>query len=251
MCYDTDARPPLPPISGGAPSSGEGIALTSADGTQFSAYFAKSVQPSTLGVVILPDVRGLFAFYEELALRFADAGVNAVAIDYFGRTAGLLPRSASFEFMPHVLQTDPSKVAEDVAAAVGLLRDSLTCQSIFTLGFCFGGRASFNQAGKGHGLAGVVGFYGRVGAASADDEQAPINLAPTYDCKVLGLFGGADPSIPIGDIELFDKTLESLGVEHEIKVYEGAPHSFFDRSFEEFKDECDDAWRRVLSFING
>ncbi len=55
--------------------------------------------------MVLPDVRGLHPFYEELALRFAEAGVDAIAIDYFGRTAGVGKRGADFEYMPHVGQT--------------------------------------------------------------------------------------------------------------------------------------------------
>ena len=39
--------------------------------------------------MILPDVRGLYRFYEELALRFAERGHAAIAFDYFGRTAGV------------------------------------------------------------------------------------------------------------------------------------------------------------------
>jgi carboxymethylenebutenolidase len=32
-------------------------------------------------------------------------------------------------------------------------------------------------------------------------------------------------------------------------VYEGAPHSFFDRRFEEYAEQSADAWKRVLAFI--
>ena len=53
-------------------------------------------------MLVLPDVRGLFRYYEELALRFAEAGIEALAIDYFGRTAGLGARTAEFDYMPHV-----------------------------------------------------------------------------------------------------------------------------------------------------
>src|SRR6478609_8327046 len=106
MCFPFDAIvPDLPPgfqvIAGGA--AGERQTLTSADGTEFSAYLARAEGPT--GVVVLPDVRGLFRFYEELAERFAAAGHPAIAIDYFGRTAGLGPRDEDFEFRPHVEQS--------------------------------------------------------------------------------------------------------------------------------------------------
>ncbi len=103
MCYDDNARPPLPPIAGGA-AHGEDIVLTAADGNRFAAYVALSGNASGAQVLIYPDVRGLHQFYKELALRFAEIGISAVAMDYFGRTAGLTARDDSFEFWPHVQQ---------------------------------------------------------------------------------------------------------------------------------------------------
>ena len=67
--------------------------------------------------MILPDVRGLYRFYEELALRFAERGYAAVAFDYFGRTAGVEKRDDDFEYMEHVQQTR-RRVQADVGACV-------------------------------------------------------------------------------------------------------------------------------------
>ena len=61
--------------------------------------------------------------------------------------------------------------------------------------------------------------------------------------------GGDDPGIPVEDVEAFDRALDDAGVEHEIVVYPGAPHSFFDRKQEEFAAESEDAWNRVLAFL--
>ncbi|HEX6032422.1 MAG TPA: dienelactone hydrolase family protein, partial [Tepidiformaceae bacterium] len=103
MCYEIDALPPAPPIRGGAADS-EDLTLTAADGTPFAAFAARSSRPTTTGIVVMPDVRGLFRFYEELALRFAEQGINAVTIDYFGRTAGVSKRDGEFDYMTHVRQ---------------------------------------------------------------------------------------------------------------------------------------------------
>lgn len=123
MCFDLDARPPdlpsdlaLRPIGGGA--GAELLELTSADGTRFSAALAQSPEAGGPGVVILPDVRGLYPFYSELAARFAQAGHHAVTIDYFGRTAGLGPRDEEFDYRPHVSQTTVEQVQADVKAAI-------------------------------------------------------------------------------------------------------------------------------------
>jgi carboxymethylenebutenolidase len=121
---------------------------------------------------------------------------------------------------------------------------------VYTVGFCFGGRQSFNQAAQNHGLAGVIGFYGTVSArAPYPEETAPIRLAPKYGCSILGLFGGADQAISTDDVERFRQALDDAGVPNEIVVYDGAPHSFFDRKFDQFREACDDAWRRVLRFV--
>jgi carboxymethylenebutenolidase len=251
MCFPFDAIPPdIPaalraPMAGGA--AGERLTLTSADGTAFSVYLAAIDGEADAGVVILPDVRGLFRFYEELAERFADAGVPAVAIDYFGRTAGLGPRDESFEYMPHVQRTRPETVAMDVRAAVEALRARTGAERIFTVGFCFGGAQSFHQAAAGHGLAGVVGFYG----ALADRPHLPsaIGVAGSMACPVLALFGGGDQGITPDQIQRFDSALSEAGVEHEIHVYPGAPHSFFDRRQDDYAAESADAWDRILGFM--
>src|SRR5438067_11730811 len=117
MCHDSESRPPLPPITGGA-ATGESIVLKAADGNEFAAFAAKAEKDGGPGMVILPDVRGLHAFYEDLALRFAEAGVNAVSFDYFGRTAGVSRRADDFDFWPEVMKTHPDTIALDVAAAV-------------------------------------------------------------------------------------------------------------------------------------
>src|SRR6516225_11925440 len=114
MCFDADSAPPIPPISGASVSHHD-LVLEASDGNRFAAFQASPDHARGVGVVILPDVRGLYRFYEELALRFAERGVNAVAFDYFGRTAGVSTRDGDFEYMPHVEQTSPDGVQRDVA----------------------------------------------------------------------------------------------------------------------------------------
>jgi carboxymethylenebutenolidase len=247
MCFDLDSSPPIAPISGAAISHRD-IVLEAADGNRFAAFAASPDESSGIGVVILPDVRGLYRFYEELALRFAERGYAAVAFDYFGRTAGAEKRDDDFEYMPHVEQTTHAGIQADVAACVAQLRES-GCESIFTVGFCFGGRNSWLAAASGHGLAGAIGFYGRPAAGRPDDTPGAIERAADMQAPILGLMGGDDPSIPVEEAEAFDRALDDAGVEHEIVVYPEAPHSFFDRKFEEFADASEDAWNRVLAFL--
>jgi len=245
MCHEPDSSPPVPRIAGAAVSH-EDLVLEAADGNRFAAFAATPDEPSGAGIVILPDVRGLYRFYEELALRFAERGNTAIAIDYFGRTAGAGKRGDDFEYMPHVEQTTEEGVQADARAAVEWLR-AAGCRSVFTVGFCFGGRRSWLAAAGGHGLAGAIGFYGR--PAADDRGRGPIPQAGELAAPILALMGGDDPGIPVADAEAFDAALDQAGVEHEVVIYPGAPHSFFDRKHEEFADASADAWDRVLAFV--
>jgi carboxymethylenebutenolidase len=240
MCFDADSEPPVPRIAGAAVSHDD-LTLTAADGTAFAAFLATPDEPAATGVVVLPDVRGLYHFYEELALRFAERGYAAIAIDYFGRTAGVEKRGDDFEFRPHVDRTTPQGVMADTNAAAERLRE-LGVTSLFTVGFCFGGSNSWLAAADVPGLKGAVGFYGR--------PSRMLDRVPDLAAPVLALQAGADQNITAEDNAEFERALAAAGVEHELVTYDGAPHSFFDRKQEEFQDASDDAWRRTLAFID-
>jgi carboxymethylenebutenolidase len=244
MCFDLDSLPPVPRIAGAAVSHND-IELEAADGNRFAAFEATPDEPNGIGIVILPDVRGLYRFYEELALRFAERGFDAVAIDYFGRTAGAAKRGDDFEYTPHVAQTTREGIQADVRAAVERLRPRT--RAIFTVGFCFGGHNSWLAAASGHGLAGAVGFYGN--PSERDGAPGPTQRAAELEAPILALQAGADQNITAEMNEAFERALTDAGVEHELVTYEGAPHSFFDRRYEEFAEASEDAWRRVLEFL--
>lgn len=251
MCFDADARPPLPPIRGGAIDARD-LTLTARDGTPFAAHAARAEQPSGAGIVIIPDVRGLAPYYEDLAHRFAEAGVHAVAIDFYARSAGPEKRGTEFQYEPHVAQVTAGGAAADVAAAAVHLRspDGGEAQRIYTVGFCLGGRLSLLQATSGLDLAGVIGFYPWPVGAHRSGLPAPADEAPRFGCPVLALYGGDDRGIPAEAREAFDRALDEAGIEHRSVVYDGAPHSFFDRKATEFADASADAWREVLAFMN-
>jgi carboxymethylenebutenolidase len=246
MCFELDSVPPIPVIAGAAVSH-QDLVLEAADGNRLAAFAALPDEPSAVGIVILPDVRGLYRFYEELALRFAERGYAAVAFDYFGRTAGVAKRDDDFAYMEHVQQTTPAGVQADVEAAVAHLRE-LGSRSIFTVGFCFGGRNSWLAAAGGHGLAGAIGFYGRPGPG-ADGSPGPTQRAAETRAPILALQAGDDQNILPEHNADFEHALAAAGVEHELVTYDGAPHSFFDRRQEDFADASADAWERVLAFV--
>ncbi len=249
MCFADDSRPPTAPLAGAAVDGGD-LELIAPDGTRFAAYRATASAPGGAGVVILPDVRGLSRFYEELALRFAESGVDAVAIDYFGRTAGAGKRGEGFDHAAHVAQTTWDGLRADTLEGAAWLRSERRVRTLFVLGFCFGGRLAFLSGAEAHLAAtGVIGFYGVPVGPPRNDIPAPVEVVHHMRSPVLGLFGGADSSIPAEAVAEFQGALTRAGVDHELVTYPRAPHSFFDRKQEEYAEESADAWRRVLDFI--
>ena len=245
MCHDHDSRPPAPPRSGDVAERGT-LTLTAADGNRFSAAYAAPATPATAGVVLLPDIRGLHPYYVALAERFAEAGVPAVAIDYFGRTAGIAEtgtREEDFDWQSHIPQTTPAGVDVDTTAGIEYLRSRTTPDlPVVTVGFCFGGSHAWRQSAGALELAGSAGFYGRpsmVGEAAAGARK-----------PVVMIIAGADSATPVEEQLQLAATMRAAGADVDDVVYEGAPHSFFDRAFGEWAEACQDAWRHVLALTD-
>jgi len=202
-------------------------------------------------VLIYPDARGLHQFYKEFALRCAEVGIAALAIDFFGRTAGINPRDDTFDYRAHMQHVQLPTFFSDVTAALAYLRTGAGLKHpTFTIGFCMGGSLSFfTGTEKQFGLSGVIGLYGGLSRNLGGGKASVLEEAEHIVYPLLGLFGGADQSIPVEQVQSFDDGLDRAGVEHEIKIYPGAPHSFFDRRATDFAEESTDAWQRILNFI--
>jgi carboxymethylenebutenolidase len=257
VCFGSDSSPPYPPTDRrGSPIAGaagaEQLTLRAADGAEFSAARAATPAPAITGVVILPDVRGLYRFYVELAERFAEVGYSAIAIDYFGRTAGTGERPPDFDFFSHLTMVTPGMVQRDLVVAGNSLRESGGVERVVAVGFCFGGaQACLAGTRTDLGLDGVVSFYGILNARRGKLAflDSPLDRVHEQRLPLLGIYGGADRLIPPEDIAEFDAGLARAGVAHELVSYPGAPHSFFDRKQADHAESCADAWSRVLAFL--
>ena len=247
MCIDADALPPDPARTGMGAGT-ERTVLSAGDGNRFAATLARTSAGDPAGVVILPDVRGLHPYYERLAEHLADAGLHAVALDPYGRTAGAEPRDGGFETRRHRAAAPAAGGGADVRAPADAAR-GLGATRVLVMGFCFGGRAALLQASQEH-VDGVVAFYGppaREGTAGSPIQEARDGLVRV---PVLGLYGGDDAGIPVEETEAYDAALDAAGVDHRIVVFPGAPHSFFDRRMSEHAEASRDAWARVLGFAD-
>ena len=240
MCFTSDQHPPEPPRSSEIGEHGP-LVLTAGDGNRFSAFEAVPVTPRGASLVLLPDIRGLHAFYTDLALCFALAGVDTVAVDPYGRTAGLTARDDEFDYQPHAAKLTPGDVLADAQAAASRLRERSSAP-VFTLGFCMFGGQSWRLASTDLHPVGSIGFYGR-----------PSNVADAVGdlaSPLLILAAGADQATSQEENAAFVSSLNEAGKVHDFVLYEGAPHSFFDRGFQQWQPECTDAWLRMLGFID-
>ncbi|WP_133911685.1 dienelactone hydrolase family protein [Streptomyces sp. NBC_00582] len=248
MCFDEDAVPPVPQIPDAVIESGY-LELTAQDGNTFAAFSAAPAGGTGTAVVILPDVRGLYGFYTELAKRFAENGVRALVIDYYGRTAGVGKRAKDFPYAQHMAKLSPRELYADLAAAVAHLRsdEGGAARAVLTAGFCIGGRLAVMAAAGGLDLAGVIGFYCWP-ADGPDGSPGPTRRAADLAAPVLALMAGDDPGIPAAHVSAFEEALAAAGVDHEVVTYPGTPHSFFDAQRDAYADASADAWHRVLRF---
>src|SRR5262245_51706845 len=157
MCFDTDALPPDPARTGKL-AGAERSTLDAADGNRFAVTLARTAEDPAPGIVIIPDVRGLHPYYERLAEHVADAGIHAIALDPYGRTAGAEHRGDDFDYAEHRAAARDVGLRADVRAAGDVLRGT-GATLVASMGFCFGGRASLMQASQ-DGIDGAIAFYG-------------------------------------------------------------------------------------------
>jgi carboxymethylenebutenolidase len=249
VCYTESDDVPLAPREA-CSVNGTQLELSTPDGARFPAYLAVPERPAGPPIVLLPDAGGLDPFYGELARRFAGLGQPTLAIDYYGRTASSPARGGDFdhhEHQGHLLRTN---MLLDVRAGMEHL-STVTTESPFVLGFCLGGATALLAGTTDLAIAGVVAFYPWTGDLGRDP-ALPDEFVAGMRCPVLGLFGDADTVVPTAVPLAFDEHLDRAGVPHEIVIYPGAPHGFFERHYldrDVRPETVDDVWTRLTAFF--
>jgi carboxymethylenebutenolidase len=193
------------------------------------------------GLIVIQEWWGLDAQTKSIADRFAGAGYLAFAPDvYHGELASLGDGDTAMRLVQKYAPNAPV----ELEAALDALKAHPDCSGkMGSVGFCFGGRMSL-ALGLRRPLNAVCTFYGG-GMQQLFDQMGALK-AP-----VLGLFGDADQSIPVGTVQQFDELLDTLGLEHTIVVYPNSGHAFFrDSDPQVYKPEAAaDAWARVTAFF--
>lgn len=203
-------------------------------------YYVKPADEGTYpGVVMIHENRGLRPEIKQAAEELAREGYRVLAVDLYKGTV----METQEEARAYRSQYDQAYGIENLQAAVEYLRAD-GAESIASLGWCFGGRQSIELATSGVTLDATVVYYGG-GMATSTEALAPIRW------PVLGIFGDQDQSIPLQMVNDFETSLNTLGVQNEIHVYEGVGHAFANPSNPNFAPEATaDAWQKTLAFLD-
>ena len=203
-------------------------------------------------VVVIQEAFGVNPHIEDVTRRFAAAGYHAVAPHVFHRSGGGSIDYGDFgPVMEHFKALSDDKFLMDVDAALAHLRDAgWSDEQIGIVGFCMGGRVTFLVAAN-RPLGAAVGFYGG-GIVNARFPQFPalIDHVPSLQSPWLGLFGSADQSIPVEDVERLRDELVGAPVDTEVVLYEGAEHGFHCDARESYhREAATDGWQRTLEWF--
>jgi carboxymethylenebutenolidase len=191
-------------------------------------------------VIMIHEFWGLNESIAGKADLLAKEGYFVIAPDTFrGSTTGWVPRA-----IYQVISSKSENVIADLDSVYAWLESQpdVDTSRIAIAGFCYGGRTSLAYSLHNNQLAATVVFYG-----APETDPAVLKTLPG---PVLGIFGGADPSIPVEQVKAFDAALTEADVPHEITIYEGQPHAFVqDAQGIQAGGAQAEAWNQMLAFV--
>lgn len=228
------------------------VTLSTPDGPM-RAYEAMPNTPTSTAVIVIPEAFGLNGHIEEITERIAAGGHRSIGLDIFHRSGGGTAPYDDFEkVLPLFEGLTDEGLLDDIDAARSHLREAgIGDASTGIVGFCFGGRTTFLAAVR-RPLGAAVGFYGG-GIVTGRFPQFPplIDESAALQSPWLGLFGDADQSIPIPDVERLRATLDERStVDHDIVRFPDAEHGFnCDQRPSYHPEAAADAWQRTLAWF--
>ncbi len=227
------------------------------NGFEMPAYRAAPAGKTNLPVVlVVQEIFGVHEYIADTCRRFAKAGYLAIAPELYARQGDPTQYGEAAKLMAEVVSKVPdAQVAGDLDAAVrwagahggDLARVGIT-------GFCWGGRQVWLYAAHSKHIRAAVAWYGRiVGAVSELTPKNPIDIAPSLNGPVLGLYGGKDGGIPLDTVDKMKAALatgNAASKASEFVVYPEAPHAFHaDYRPSYRKDAAEDGWTRALAWF--
>ena len=217
-----------------------------------------SVKPATRAVIVLPEIFGLNRWVRGVADRLSAAGVPALAIPLFARTAPELELGydpeATREGRRHKEAAKTEEILADVQASIDWLRETLGTRDqplrITVVGFCFGGHAALLAAT----LTDVdvsLDFYGAGVSRGRPGGAAPsLELLPAVQGELHCLCGSIDPLIPSSEQQAIQAALQRVdptGLRLRYSAFEGAEHGFMCEARDQYHQaSAEEGWRLLL-----
>ena len=203
------------------------------NGGKAEGYVAGDSGP---GVLVIQEWWGLNDHIKSIVDRFAAEGFIALAPDLYHGEKTTEPDGAGKLMM--AMNID--EASKDMSGAIDELQKRSGRTKVGAIGFCMGGGFALSWACSDDRLRAVAPFYGM--------NPRPLE-AVSRSCPVVGSYPGRD--FTAGSGRKLDGVLDGFGVTHDIKVYPGARHSFFNENGRNYDAAAaDDAWQRVSAFFD-
>jgi carboxymethylenebutenolidase len=256
--YAAAAGPLLAQTAIRTPSEGltVGEFMYEVGGFKVPAYRAAPAGRTGLPVVlVVHEVFGVHEYIADTARRFAHAGYLAIAPELFARQGDPGSYGELARLMSEVVAKTPD--AQVLADLDGALRwagaNGGDAGKAAITGFCWGGRIAWLYAAHAPVQA-AVAWYGRlVGTPGALTPRHPIDIVAQLRAPVLGLYGGADPSIPLDTIDKMKAALATgspAARASQFVVYPDTPHAFHADYRPSYRQgPAEDGFRRALAWL--
>jgi len=204
-------------------------------------------------ILVVQEVFGVHEHIKDVCRRLAKAGYFAVAPALYAREGDVAGMSDIKQIMQVVAKVPERQVASDLDATAAWAKGTgkADTSKLGIVGFCWGGRQVWLYAAHNPELKAGVAWYGVLQRPKTDmTPDNPIDVVQRINAPILGLYGGADPGIPIAQIDAMRTALEAAGKPSEIVLYPDTPHGFNADYRPSYRpQQAKDGWRRMLAWF--
>lgn len=222
------------------------------EGGEMPALLALPDRSPARAVLVVNDVFGRSAFYEDLSRRVAQAGFVALDPEYFWRE-GAVPAGDRAASQARAQRLDQPRTLRDMDAALAWLRGNANVRGrISTIGFCMGGTLVLDMAVSAN-VDATVCYYGfPANGGEPPKPPRPLDHAARMRGPILGFWGDQDQGVGMDNVKALDEKLRTAKVAHEFHVYPGLGHGFLKAYLEDestlgYQQACE-SWTRTLAF---
>jgi carboxymethylenebutenolidase len=205
-------------------------------------------------VLVIQEIFGVHEHIKDICRRLAKHGYFAAAPALYAREGDVSGMSDIQEIVSKVVARVPdAQVASDLDATTAWAKGTGKADTakLGVTGFCWGGRQVWLYAAHNPNLKAAVAWYGAVKRPGTDlQPKNPLDLVSQLKAPVLGLYGGADPGIPVDTLEEMKAALKAAHNPSEIVIYPDTPHGFNADYRPSYRpDQAKDGWSKMQAWF--